>query len=47
MIVEYSSGQVSIVKKGILDDCKFRVPFGVLMQKSCSVLLITKFILEA
>lgn len=41
MIVKYSSGRVSISKKGILNDHKFHVLFGALVQKSCSVLLIT------
>lgn len=46
MIVKDSSGQVSISRKGILND-KFCVSFGTLMQKSCSVLLIAEFVLEA
>lgn len=46
MIVKYSSGQVSISKKRILNDRKFHVYFGALVQKGCSVLLITEFILE-
>lgn len=45
--MKYYSGQVSISKKGILNDLKFHVSFGALVQKSCSLLLITELILEA
>lgn len=45
MIVKYSSGWVSLSKKEILNEHKFYIPLGVLVQESCSVLSITELIL--